>query len=254
MSHTLLRINNVTKTYSTPQGPIYALKGVNLEIQKGEILGLLGVNGAGKTTLSSIIATLHPPTSGDILMDDTSIYDDVLTYRTYLGFCPQKPNFEKTLSVEENLLFAGRYYLLPEEQIKVRVQELLEQFDLGKYAKQSPTILSGGYKQRLLIARALVHKPRLVILDEPTVGLDPHIRRQLWKVIGGLKNEGVTVLLTTHYLDEAEVLSDRVCILDKGRIRLTDKPANLKSAYSKTTLEDVFVQLMEEQPENKESK
>ena len=252
MSRTLLRIENVTKTYATPQGPIEALKGVSLEIHKGEIFGLLGVNGAGKTTLSSIIATLHPPTSGNIFMDGSSIYDDVLTYRSYLGFCPQKPNFEKTLTVEENLMFAGRYYLMPEDQIKTRVAELLKQFDLEQNAKQSPTILSGGYKQRLLIARALVHKPLLVILDEPTVGLDPHIRRQLWEVIRALKEEEVTVLLTTHYLDEAEVLSDRVCILDKGQIRLIDKPANLKTLYSKATLEDVFLQLMKEGAENKE--
>ena len=113
------------------------------------------------------------------------------------------------------------------QTIKKRVDELMQRFGLDAYADKSPTILSGGYKQRLLIARSLIHKPALVILDEPTVALDPHIRRQLWDIIKQLKADGVTVLLTTHYIDEAEVLSDRVCVLDKGNIRLIDTPANL---------------------------
>jgi ABC-2 type transport system ATP-binding protein len=247
MAGILLRILDVTKTYHSEKITIPALKGVTVDLFKGEIFGLLGVNGAGKTTLSSIIATLHPPTSGSILMNDQSIYDDVLAYRRILGFCPQKPNFEKSLTVAENLIFAGRYYLMPESEIKLRVDELLAQFELTKYASSSPDILSGGYKQRLLIARALMHKPLLVILDEPTVGLDPHIRRQLWDIILGLKKAGVTVILTTHYLDEAEVLSDRVCILDKGVIQAIDTPAVLKSRFAQKSLEDVFLNLMKEQ-------
>lgn len=247
MGALLLRILDVTKTYYSEKITIHALKGVTVDLYKGEIFGLLGVNGAGKTTLSSIIATLHPPTSGAILMDDHSIYEDVLAYRKILGFCPQKPNFEKSLTVAENLIFAGRYYLMPEAAIKERVDELLEQFELTKYASSSPDILSGGYKQRLLIARALMHKPLLVILDEPTVGLDPHIRRQLWEIILDLKREGVTVILTTHYLDEAEYLSDRVCILDKGIIQAIDTPEILKNKFAQKSLEDVFLNLMKEQ-------
>ena len=130
--------------------------------------------------------------------------------------------------------------------INTRVDELLHRFELQNYADKSPAILSGGYKQRLLIARSLVHKPLLLILNEPTVALDPHIRRQLWDLIRQLKADGVTVLLTTHYIDEAEVLSDRVCVLDKGSIRLIDTPANLMSSYSKANLEAVFLQLMNE--------
>lgn len=253
MGNVLLRILDITKTYYSEKITIHALKGVTVDLCKGEIFGLLGVNGAGKTTLSSIIATLHPPTSGSILMDDRSIYDDVLAYRKILGFCPQKPNFEKSLTVAENLIFAGRYYLMPEKLIGERVDQLLEQFELTKYATSSPDILSGGYKQRLLIARALMHKPLLVILDEPTVGLDPHIRRQLWDIILALKKEGVTVVLTTHYLDEAEYLSDRVCILDKGIIQAIDTPEILKNKFAQKSLEDVFLKLMQEQePEGKE--
>jgi ABC-2 type transport system ATP-binding protein len=242
----LLKIQDITKIYPHATQPIEALKGISLDVYQGEILGLLGVNGAGKTTLSSIIATQHPPTSGDIVWQGSSIYSNLLNYRRHLGFCPQKSNFDMLLTVEQNLIFSGRYYLMPEREIKTRVQQLMEQFELTAYASYSIDVLSGGYKQRLLIARALVHNPSLIILDEPTVALDPQIRRYLWDRIIDLKNAGITIILTTHYLDEAEILSDRVCILDKGRIRLIDKPKNLLSSYNKTRLEDVFLQLMKE--------
>lgn len=249
----LLQINNVTKTYQTKAQTIHALKGVNLTIYKGEILSLLGVNGAGKTTLSSIISTLHPATSGDILYNGQSIYSDLINYRKKIGFCPQKPNIDGALTLEQNLIFAGRYFHLSEDVIKERMDILMEQFGLKKYAKDFGSILSGGYKQRFVIARTLMHQPDLVILDEPTVGLDPHIRRNLWDVIKTLKERGVTVLLTTHYLDEAEVLSDRVCILDKGIIQLTDTPQNLKNSFQKANLEDVFVQMINESTEEQKA-
>ncbi len=247
MTKILLHIKDITKIYRTNQITVEALKGVSLDLHEGEIFGLLGVNGAGKTTLSSIIATLLPPSSGTILLYDRPIYEDVLEYRRILGFCPQKPNFERTLTVQEQLEFAGRFYLMSENDIKRRVKELLEQFDLAKYASSKPSILSGGYKQRLLIARSLIHRPRLVILDEPTVGLDPHIRRQLWEFIKGLKEEGVTVILTTHYLDEADYLASRVCILDKGTVLAIDTPEKLKEAHTQSTLENVFLALMNQQ-------
>jgi ABC-2 type transport system ATP-binding protein len=244
----LLQIKNVTKTYpKTSSNPeIKALKGVNLDIYEGEVLSLLGVNGAGKTTLSSIISTLHPATSGDIEYNGTSIYKQITEFRQIIGFCPQKPNIDSMLTLKDNLVFAGRYFHLSNEEIETRSRELMREFNLEKYADARGSILSGGYKQRFLIARTLMHKPKLVIFDEPTVGLDPHVRRDLWKVIKNLKNEGVTVLLTTHYLDEAENLSDRVCILHKGVIQTIDTPENLKNLHNKSNLEDVFVQLMDQ--------
>lgn len=241
----LISIKDVTKTYQG-KTPIQALKGVNLNIYSGEVLSLLGVNGAGKTTLSSIIATLHPASSGSIEYQGKSIYNDVINFRRIIGFCPQKPNIDSQLTIKENLLFAGRYFNMPEETIKARMKLLMEKFELTKYADAKGAILSGGYKQRFLLARTLMHSPKLVILDEPTVALDPHIRRNLWNVIKALKNDGVTVLLTTHYLEEAEILSDRVCILDQGQIKLIDTPENLKRNFSESNLEDVFIKLMEE--------
>lgn len=239
----ILEIRHLIKTYQSPQGPFNALDGITLDIKQGEILGLLGVNGAGKTTLSSILATLHPATSGDILFKGTSIYHNIMQYRSALGFCPQRQNLDTYLNVEENLLFAGRYFLLPEDVVRERAHALMETFDLLRYAKFEIKNLSGGTKQRILIARALMHNPEIVLLDEPTVGLDPDVRRRLWQHIRELKNRGITVILTTHYLDEAEVLSDRICILNKGRVLLTTPLRELKEAYQHLNLEEIFIKL-----------
>lgn len=241
MATVLLRINNIKKKYGAKE----ALKGVSLDIYKGEIFGLLGVNGAGKTTLSSIIATLHPATEGDIEYEGRSIYGDIAAYRYKIGFCPQKPNLNPELTLEQNLRYAGSYYGMTKEEIDTRLAQLVKQFELEQYLHQKANVLSGGYKQRFIIARALMHNPQLVLLDEPTVGLDPHIRRQLWQQIKDLNKLGVTVILTTHYLDEAEQLSDRVCVLDKGLIKLIDTPDKLKADFKMNNLEDVFIALMD---------
>lgn len=240
MQDILLNITNVKKNYDGKE----VLKGINLKIYKGEILSLLGINGAGKTTLSSIVATLHPPTSGDILFHNKSIYDDITNYRLKIGYCPQKPNLNPLLTLRQNLLFAGRYYGLDDNTTNNRIAQLAKQLELDQYLDSNASILSGGYKQRFMIARSLIHQPELVILDEPTVGLDPHIRRNLWNIIKDLKNNGITVLLTTHYLDEAEKLSDRVCILDKGHIKLIDTPDKLIADFKQKNLEDVFIELL----------
>lgn len=245
MDAILLSIKSVTKSYGDKQ----ALKGVSLDIYKGEIFGLLGVNGAGKTTLSSIIATLHPATSGDITFEGRSIYKDLADYRAQLGFCPQRPNLNPILTLEQNLRLSGRYYQLSQAQIEERFNRLVDQFELRPYLHQQASVLSGGYKQRFMIARALMHNPKLVILDEPTVGLDPHIRRQLWSKIKELKSQGVTIILTTHYLDEAEQLADRVCVLDQGNVKLIETPEKLKADFQMGNLEDVFIALMQNNKE-----
>ena len=255
MSNKLLQIKNIKKQYKQKgQKPIDALKGVSLDIYNDEVITLLGVNGAGKSTLSSIIATLHPPTEGDIIFDNKSIYDDLVNYRSHLGFCPQKPNLDGFLTLEQNLRFAGRLHRMPENEITVRLNKLVEQFELGEYLNRKANVLSGGYRQRFMIARCLMHTPKIVLLDEPTVGLDPHIRRQIWAKIKELKQEGVTVILTTHYLDEAEILSDRVCILHNGLIKLIDTPEKLLSDFKKKNLEDVFLELMQENQDPQENK
>jgi ABC-2 type transport system ATP-binding protein len=248
MSKTLLKVKNLHKIYVSKRFRKEALQDVSLTLFEGEILSLLGVNGAGKTTLSSIIASLCPPTKGSVLWkEDQSIYEDLLSYRKILGLCPQFQNLDSNLTLEQNLLFQGRYYGLDKNHLEKRTKYLLDKFELNEYAKSKVDILSGGYKQRFLIARTLVHSPKLVILDEPTVGLDPQVRHKLWDHILLLKQEGATILLTTHYLDEAEKLSDRVCVIDKGRIKVIDTPDNLKKDWEKKNLEDVFLNLLEEE-------
>ncbi len=258
MKQLLIEVQSVKKHYITPAGRSFwrpwikeaghtkeALKGVSLDVREGEILGLLGVNGAGKTTLSTILAGLHPPTSGDVRYLGRSIYEDIVGYRKIVGFCPQKPNLDLSMTLEENLTFAGRYRGMSAGETRSRVESLVEQFQLGEYSQSKAFVLSGGYRQRFLIARTLVHRPKIIILDEPTVGLDPHIRRQLWEEIAALKKSGVSILLTTHYLDEAEYLSDRVCIIDDGSVKTIDTPQNLIELHREKRLEDVFLKLMQ---------
>ena len=252
MSKPILEVKDVTKVYKSNGKTTRALDGVSLTIEEGEIFGLLGVNGAGKTTLSSILATLHPPTSGQVLYKGTSIYKDILRYRRALGFCPQRQNLDKSLTVKENLIFAGRYFLLPKEEIRLRAELLMKQLRLNCYADNDTESLSGGTKQRVLIARALMHNPKIVILDEPTVGLDPDIRRSLWKQIRDLKALGITIILTTHYLDEAEYLSDRVCILSQGKVRLIESLKTLQERHKMAKLEDIFLELTEQEREEDE--
>ena len=242
MSHPLLQVVDLKKQY----GSIHALKGVSLELRKGEIFCLLGVNGAGKTTLSTILATLHPPTSGDVLFNGTSIYQDISAYREQVGYCAQKPNLNPLLTLKENLVFAGHYFGMSPQKIEERLHELDQCLGISEYLSFKSSELSGGWKQRFMIARTLMHQPEIVILDEPTVGLDPDIRHKLWYYIKHLKSQGTTVLLTTHYLDEAEELADRVCILDRGKIKTIDTPQNLMNRFKKDNLEDVFLQIMRE--------
>jgi ABC-2 type transport system ATP-binding protein len=239
MSNPVLTINSVVKIYNDTR----ALDGVSLTINKGEIFALLGVNGAGKTTLSSIIATQHPPTSGDILFKGVSIYQDLVRYRKALGFCPQQSNLDPYLTVRQNLVFAGRFYAMSAEQAGRRADELLSLYDLERYSTHMIDELSGGTRQRVLIARALMHSPELVVLDEPTVGLDPDIRRQLWDHISALRDAGVTIILTTHYLDEAEVLADRVCLLREGKVQEVCSVAGLKEKHDDDSLETIFIRL-----------
>lgn len=242
-----VQLKNIHKTYVT-RGKVTtkALEGVSLDIHEGEILTLLGVNGAGKTTLSTIVSSLHPPSSGDVIWNGESIFKQLSKYRRIVGLCPQKPNLDRRLNLRENLFYAGLCYGLSKKESNERCEHLMDQFKLHSYAQALAFTLSGGYRQRFIIARTLMHSPKLVILDEPTIALDPHVRHKMWDLIKELKEQGTTVLLTTHYLDEAEYLSDRVCIMDKGAIKLIDTPTNLKNAYEQKNLESVFIHLIDQ--------
>lgn len=248
MDDIILQLQSISKIYFDGQRTVQALVDVTLSIKRAEVLSLLGVNGAGKTTLSSIIATLHPASSGTILFEDSPLEECLMEYRRALGYCPQKPNLDPYLTVRDNLLFDGYYFGIAHAQAAARAQELMHRFNLERYADFPITALSGGYRQRVSIARALMHNPKIVVLDEPTVGLDPQVRRELWAVIKELRDQGITVLLTTHYLEEAEVLSDRACILHHGRIMLTESIDILKAQHNTMKFEDLFIKLTTEEP------
>ncbi len=247
MSEIFLTADRLSKIYAlTNKKPHEALRDVSLTIYKAEVLSLLGINGAGKTTLISILATLHPPTSGTIYWKGTSVYQNLLAYRAVIGYCPQYSTMEPSLSMEENLIFSGRYYGMSKKAALERKQHLLDRFQLTRYAHSYLHQLSGGYRQRFLLARALMHHPQFVILDEPTVGLDSHVRRDLWKMIRSLQEDNISIVLTTHYLDEAEYLSNRICLIHDGVIRSIDTPQKLKEKHKKCSLEEVFLTFVDD--------
>ncbi len=235
-----LKINNLTKCY----GAVQALDHMNLNIKPKQIFGLLGPNGAGKTTLIRILCQLARPDSGSIFIHNKNIWNAVET-KAIIGLVPQSNNLHGGLTVFENLLFHARYYGMNRKEAADKAEKLMVEFGLMQNAGKNINMLSGGTKQRVLIARALIQSPEILIMDEPTVGLDPIIRKELWGMIRSLK-ENHTVLLTTQYIEEAEELCDEVAIMDRGKLIVQGRPIDLKKEvgdvqYHETTLEDVFM-------------
>ncbi|MEX2220781.1 MAG: ABC transporter ATP-binding protein [Candidatus Rokuibacteriota bacterium] len=192
--------------------------GVDLVCESGQIVGLLGPNGAGKTTtLRMLYGFLHAD-DGRIHVDGVELGRDLVRAKRSIGVCTQDDTFDGDFTVEQNLTIAASYFRPRPTDLTRRVAELLERFELGPYAREKPETLSGGYRRRLMIARALVHRPRLLFLDEPTTGLDPQARMGVWDLVDGLRAEGLGLILTTHYMDEAERLSDTVTVLARGRV------------------------------------
>ncbi|HEX7300845.1 MAG TPA: ABC transporter ATP-binding protein [Solirubrobacteraceae bacterium] len=192
--------------------------GVDLVCEARQIVGLLGPNGAGKTTTLRMLYGFLRPDAGRILVDGVELGRDLVRAKRSIGVCTQDDTFDGDFTVEQNLTVAAGYFRPRPTDLARRVAELLERFDLAGYAHQKPETLSGGYRRRLMIARALVHRPRLLFLDEPTTGLDPQARMGVWDLVDGLRAEGLGIILTTHYMDEAERLSDALTVLAHGRV------------------------------------
>jgi lipooligosaccharide transport system ATP-binding protein len=192
--------------------------GVDLVCRPGQVHGLLGPNGAGKTTTLRMLYGFLSPEAGTIRFDGADVTADLAPARRFIGVCTQDDTFDGDFTVEQNLLMAGEYFRPRPPALRERVGELLDRFDLRPYARQRPEALSGGYRRRLMLARAVVHRPRLLFLDEPTTGLDPQARVTVWQLVDGLRAEGLGVVLTTHYMEEAERLSDVLTVLARGRV------------------------------------
>ncbi|MGH9125791.1 MAG: ATP-binding cassette domain-containing protein [Acidimicrobiales bacterium] len=224
----VIRIVNLTKTY--PGNDFKAVDALNLTVRRGEIFGLLGPNGAGKTTTVGMLTTRVIPTGGTAVVGGIDVVAHPALAKQVIGMVTQQNTLDRALTVFENLYYHGRLFGMPSKDAKQASEQLLEQFRLSNWAKKSVFALSGGMAQRLMVARSILHKPDILFLDEPTAGLDPQSRIALWEILGELHGSGQTILLTTHYMEEADQLCDRLAIMDHGKILALDTPAGLKAS------------------------
>jgi ABC-2 type transport system ATP-binding protein len=215
---------------------VVALESLDLDIRAGEFFGLLGPNGAGKTTAIGILTTRVRPTSGKAIVAGADVVEDSVRVRQMIGVVPQRPNADLSLNVLENLQFHAAYFGIPFDVATKRAYELLERLGLSEKASAKMAEMSGGQQQRLMIVRALMHEPQIIFLDEPTVGLDPQARLGLWDILRDLHDRGRTIVMTTHYMDEADKLCDRLAIIDRGKLLALDTPRALKAKAPGGTL------------------
>ena len=235
----VIRTEQLTKIYAGTN--FAAVDRLDLAVRPGEIFGLLGPNGAGKTTTAGILTTRVVPTSGRAYVGGVDVAAHPALAKQLSGIVSQQNTLDRQLTVWENLYFHGRLFGMGARQSRRTADELLEQFQLSKWGTATVYALSGGMAQRLMVARAIFHRPTVLFLDEPTAGLDPQSRLVLWELLGELNRQGQTIMLTTHYMEEADRLCDRVAIMDHGRILALDTPAGLKEAVDADTVVTVKV-------------
>ena len=232
-----LVIKSLRKVYGS--APVAALDALDLTVAEGEFFGMLGPNGAGKTTTIGILTTRVLATGGDAFVAGANVSTEPTAVRHRIGVVPQRPNPDRGLSVLENLVFHAAYFGVSRSEATRRSVELLERLGIAEKKDAKVDQLSGGQQQRLMIARALTHDPRVLFLDEPTVGLDPQARHALWDILRDLHRQGRTIIMTTHYMEEADQLCDRLAILDQGKLLALDTPANLKAQAPGDTIIEV---------------
>ncbi len=244
----LIKIDNLKKTF---QGGLEALKGVNLEIQRGEILALLGPNGAGKTTLINAICGIVLPTSGTISVDGYDVVKDFRKTRSMIGLVPQELHLEAFEKVFQNVSYTRGLY--GKKKDPAYIEKILKDLSLWDKKDSKLRELSGGMKKRALIAKALSHEPKILFLDEPTAGVDINLRRDMWRAVKELKENGVTIILTTHYIEEAEAISDRVSVINNGEIIITDNKNDLMQKMGQKNLTIEFQEPFSQIPSTLES-
>ena len=229
----VIRTEALTKVYP---GDILAVDALDLEVNEGEIFGLLGPNGAGKTTTVGMLTTRVIPTRGKAIVGGIDVWAHPSLAKQVIGVVSQTNTLDRGLTVRENLFFHGLYFGMSRSEAQKAADEALERFRLADRASADTNALSGGMAQRLMVARSILHRPRILFLDEPSAGLDPQSRLALWEILGELHAAGETILLTTHYMEEADRLCDRVAIMDRGRILALDTPAELKRTVGADTI------------------
>lgn len=222
---------------------VTAVDGLNLTVEKGEIFGLLGPNGAGKTTTINILCGLLPATSGSAYVGGFDVKDQNDNVKKLIGLCPQEPAYFSYLTGRENVMFFGELHDVPKKELLERTQDLLEKLGLGANADRKVRKYSSGMIRKINTIMALIHNPEIAFLDEPTVAMDPQSRRAVWDFIKNLKKMGKTIILTTHYIEEAEFLCDRVGIIDHGKLIEIGQPKELMKKHNTENLEDVFIKL-----------
>jgi ABC-2 type transport system ATP-binding protein len=256
----VIAVAELKKTYR-PKGrkgvEVKALDGISFEVSRGEFFGLLGPNGAGKTTTIGILTTRVVPTDGVAQVEGVDVADDPVAVKRRIGVVPQVNNLDRSLTAREILLFHAEYFGVPRQEREQHADDLLKRFELSERADEKVNGFSGGMVQRLKIARALMHNPAILFLDEPTTGLDPQSRRMLWDLLNELNQKGLTILLTTHYMEEADQLCKRAAIIDHGKVLALDSPAQLKRSVpggylvelqSRDSVPEVFITALRSLP------
>ncbi|WP_201748018.1 ABC transporter ATP-binding protein [Chitinophaga vietnamensis] len=237
---------DLRKSYRTGKQAVEAVRGVDMQVHQGEIFGFLGPNGAGKTTTLRMLTTLLQPDSGEAMIAGYDLRRQQQQIRECIGYVSQAGGSDKDATAWEDLILQGRLHGMPKLAAAARAKVLLETFDLGNIADRKPATYSGGQKRRLDVALGMMHNPAILFLDEPTTGLDPQNRERLWEEVRRLRDQGTTIFLTTHYMDEADALCDRIAIMDAGRIVVTGAPQELKRktivSKGQASLNDVFLQ------------
>ena len=239
MSKSAITITNLTKRFDD----ITAVDDLSLEIGWGELFGILGPNGAGKSTVVNILSTLLDPTDGSATIDEHDVVFDPEGVRDIIGVCPQKPAFYPHLTGEENITLMGEMHLVPKDVLKERITTMVEKIGMEEHIKRRAKDYSGGMIRRVSMLMALINDPKIALLDEPTVAMDPKSRRAVWDYMLALKSQGKAIILTTHYMEEAQELCDRVAIIDEGKLIALGSPAELIEKHQVKNLEEVFLKL-----------
>jgi lipooligosaccharide transport system ATP-binding protein len=235
----VLQVRNLSKSYAAKKNPLLAVDDVSFEVHEGECFGLLGPNGAGKSTTINCLTGFFPPTTGEVLICNLNVHTNPKQARSLLGVCAQEDTLDTDFDVKDQLIRHATFFRIPKKEAAVRADKLLSRFQLQDKEQELVESLSGGMRRRLQVARAMISEPRVLVLDEPTTGLDPDARRTLWEILVENRKLGVATLLSTHYMDEAERLCDRIAILHHGKVLDIDTPeALIKKHVGSAIVED----------------